>query len=513
MQTFSYATKDGKLKNFEASNENDALSRLSGFGDSAKNSGVMKARTLPQPKKNILAAQTLGTTNDTPKTTYSAFNPITNAQAEQDRILAQQQARAERNASQEINEDDIYRDQLAMFQKEIDATNQIYAQMMADQKIEGRGNLGSAGAIQARSGLLGSDFASGQNAEVTKQNREAESLISAQQGAAIAQIMGMARRSAVEEIARKRQAQQQGLQDYITYLGQSNERRASKVNALRDQLLQQGVKLEDIDPSTLNKILKDFGITKDEVALAYADEEVRRAQEAEVKRIEAEDKAFDRRIKSRQSLSPGEQIYEINPETGQMEVVASRPAAPSSLPRPVGPLPSYDFDTSGNYIGNDARYKGLTRELIQDQQQNAAKDRGVVNNSYARIQGVLDKYGVKSVDKLSKADVTQFSDADAETVAKALSAMQSPAVSRAGGNIPNSLKADNIPEWTAQFTNELLTGGDDYLPENLIGGIQTAKTLYDQANEIEKAQQTKNTLTTSSGNTYVLPNEDDEDEE
>jgi len=458
MNTYSYATKDGKLKNFEAANENDALARVSSFGDSAKNSGVMAARTLPQPKKNVLAAQTLGTTNDTPATTYSAFTPISNAQAEQDAILAQQQAAAAANATQEIDEDAIYRDQLAMFQKEIDATNQIYAQMMSDQKIVGRGNLGSAGAIQARSGLLGSDFASGQNAEVQRQNKEAEGLVAAQQAAAIAQIQGLARRSAVEEIERKRQAQQQGLQDYITYLGQSNERRASKVNALRDQLLQQGVKLEDIDPSQLNKILKDFGITKDEVAIAYADEEVRRAQEAEKARIEAEDKAFERSIKSRFSLSPGETQYGLDAK-GNVVALASRPVASTPIDAgQYGPSGQIEFDSKGAYIGNDPTFIGRTKAEVDS-------TRASRSGIYATLSGYTAKDGTNLGDKwlagtLSKSDIQKLSDSDVKSIVTAKAQIDEPGknINLTDAEVQRQVNASGLGGWVEQEYDKLFSG-------------------------------------------------------
>ena len=89
-----------------------------------------------------------------------------------DTALEGQTARAERSANQKISQRDIFNSQLNLYQGQIDATNQIYAQKLGEAKTQGVSNLGSGRAIQARSGLLGSDFASSQNADITAQNTE-----------------------------------------------------------------------------------------------------------------------------------------------------------------------------------------------------------------------------------------------------------------------------------------------------------------------------------------------------
>lgn len=175
----------------------------------------------------------------------------------------------ESNANQTVDEGSIYSNQLRQFQSEIDATNKIYAQKLADQKQVGLGNLGSSRSIQARSGLLGSDFGASQTSGVQSQNTAQEDLVRQENSQKVLEILGKARKGAADEVAAKRAAKEAGLKDYLDFLGKASERKATKSTALAQQFIDQGIDPKDIDPAELNNIAKEHGFSTAEVISSY----------------------------------------------------------------------------------------------------------------------------------------------------------------------------------------------------------------------------------------------------
>lgn len=171
-----------------------------------------------------------------------------------------------------IDENQVYQNSLQRFQKEIDATNQIYAQKLAQQKQIGLGNLGSSTAISARAGALGSPIGEAQFQNVQKQNQDAESLVMAEQSAAINAILGKARKDGTDEIAAKRAAKNAGVKDYLTFLKDATTRRTDNVNKLAKALIAQGVDIKTIDPTQLAELAKNYGVGTNDITSAYATE-------------------------------------------------------------------------------------------------------------------------------------------------------------------------------------------------------------------------------------------------
>lgn len=89
------------------------------------------------------------------------------ATAARDRALGQGESEYQKFAreyyggldtNQNVDDQDFYNAELGRMQGSIDAINQIYDQMVGDVKYQGEGRLGQTRALNARSGLLGSDF-------------------------------------------------------------------------------------------------------------------------------------------------------------------------------------------------------------------------------------------------------------------------------------------------------------------------------------------------------------------
>lgn len=245
----------------------------------------------------------------TPATAYktATIGPNTNYAA--DRTYNYLLNRSKKGALASIySPEQAYQNKLKQYQQEIDATNKIYGQILADTQQQGLGRLGSGTAIQARSGLLGSDFGASQTNSINKANLDQENLVRQEQSAKIASIMGLARSEAVKELADKRAAQKQSAEDYLSYLSGAEERKAGKLSKIAGLLIQQGVSPKEIDPLQLKKIAKDYGVSVEDITTGY--QTLKSEQEAAQAEAEAKG-AFN--------LSEGQARYDA-----QGNLIASR---------------------------------------------------------------------------------------------------------------------------------------------------------------------------------------------
>ena len=125
-----------------------------------------------------------------------------------------------------INEQQIRDNTMAKFQAEIDALNRYYAEQKASrfrsEERLGEQRLGTGAAIQARRGLIGSDFGAAQTDKInmgTEENKRAiEATIEAERLAQIQEILGQARTMSDKEIADKEAARKAGATEYINFL-------------------------------------------------------------------------------------------------------------------------------------------------------------------------------------------------------------------------------------------------------------------------------------------------------
>jgi hypothetical protein len=198
----------------------------------------------------------------------------------------------------------IQREQMRLFQKEIDATNQIYDQMVSQARLEGQGRLGSQAAMGARAGLLGSDFQGAAEAGLQAETRGITSGLNAERSAKIAVIMGKGRQAAVDEIAAKNKANREGADAKIKFMQEKQDRKTRNLNMLAKSLVEQS-----IDPTTLSEeelagIAASYGTTVEDINASYTSAKV--AADANV-----EDNTF--------TLSEGQARYDADGN-----VIASR---------------------------------------------------------------------------------------------------------------------------------------------------------------------------------------------
>lgn len=219
--------------------------------------------------------------------------------------------------NQENNEDAIRSRIRNQFQGEIDATNSIFAEKLAEARRQGLGRLGSGRAIQARSGLLGSDFGATQTKKINDANVAEEALVLAEQNAKIAEIMGKASSISSTEIAAKRAAAAQGAEKYIEHLKTAAETKKSNLAALSQSFIDQNVSPDALTPEQLGELALKYGTSPENIKAGYAG--------AKKAADEAKAKADAQAIKDRSfNIGEGEDQYVFDPATNTYKKIASK---------------------------------------------------------------------------------------------------------------------------------------------------------------------------------------------
>jgi len=173
------------------------------------------------------------------------------------------------SAPEEVDEAAIRRQQLKLHQAEIDATNQVYDQLLNEARLEGQGRLGSQRAGAARGGLLGSDFAGAQKDKTQKFNTDITRGIQAERMASIGAIMGEVRSSVRDEIALKNEAKAAGAEEYSNYLSSRAERKTNYTARIAQGLLTQGQDIAGYSDEELDELGKDLGIKAKAIRESY----------------------------------------------------------------------------------------------------------------------------------------------------------------------------------------------------------------------------------------------------
>ena len=224
-----------------------------------------------------------------------------------------------------------YSQQLALHQAEIDAANRVYNDMLAKTRVENMNRTGSAGARQARGGLLGSERGAAIDTQTQQFNLGEEQAVENQRMAAISAIMGKARGDAAQEIKDKQAAKKEGYDSYISFVGATETRNKSKLSGLAAQLLASGVDINTLSSKEIADIAKSYGVDKTDVISAYTTAK----KEQDKTTLETEKTKSEITKNQGQTLSEGQNYVQYNPTTGKFETVASGSPKPGEAQKIV----------------------------------------------------------------------------------------------------------------------------------------------------------------------------------
>lgn len=222
-------------------------------------------------------------------------------------------------ASKGVTEAKSRSDALAAMQAQIDATNNYYADQLRQAQIKGQGVLGSAGAIQARRGLLGSDFGAAQTDAVNNSNQQVYNSIENEKRLKIQELLSAAEQSGTARYQEERAAIESGLKSRLEFLKGAEERRKQGAESAASQILASGYLPKDMTPQQLAAYAKGYGTTESAIKDAFEMSTYRANQEEQKRQDEIADALAKKGI---QDISKGSTGYAYNPVTKKYELVA-----------------------------------------------------------------------------------------------------------------------------------------------------------------------------------------------
>ena len=165
-----------------------------------------------------------------------------------------------------IDEDAIRRSTTEKFQSEIDALNKVFNEKKRIEGIAGEGRLGETGAIQARRGLLGSDFGASLTEGQRSENVAKQNVISADRTAQLQAIQRDIRNSVDAEVKAKEQAKKLGSSNYLAFLRDTGTRKKQFVSDAVKNVIARAVVPTEAD---FNSLAEQLGVSVDDVKADY----------------------------------------------------------------------------------------------------------------------------------------------------------------------------------------------------------------------------------------------------
>ncbi len=232
------------------------------------NNGVTTTKSAPADSSGLKADAT------TVADAYKKFNA--NAGDLQNSIEASAKYQAEQLAKKSktpIDEEAVRRSFVARMQGSIDAINNTYATILANAKVQSANNAGIGRAVNARSGLLGSDFGNASDANIATANNNNENAVENERLGKIAMILADANKSADAEITNRRAEQDKASKDLMDNLLTRETRTAGTASKLAKALLAQGFKgINELSPDDVKKIEADYGVDLATLTSAFSNE-------------------------------------------------------------------------------------------------------------------------------------------------------------------------------------------------------------------------------------------------
>ena len=230
----------------------------------------------------------------------------------------ERQAELAKIASREtIDEDQLRTDTEDKFQSEIDAINRMYAEKMAAAELDAEGRLGSTGAIQARRGLLGSDFGATQKTRIISANQAIFDTIDAQKTNELVGVYKEIEDDIASELLLQEEAIEQGGVDYLAYLTGQDTRRAENINKTIANMINREVEpTEELYIDLASKL----GTTVENLKAIYEENKIAYDKTAEIDKLAEEQVGRIARQEEADILQTEAETDKIGVETAETAV-------------------------------------------------------------------------------------------------------------------------------------------------------------------------------------------------
>lgn len=190
------------------------------------------------------------------------------------------------------------------YESQFDSLRLVAAQKIADERKMGEGRLGSARALQARSGVLGSNFAGAENDEINRDTQDIVNSVNAETEAKIAYLMGESEKDYSAQLAKATEAKRQGAEAYLEYLKTRDSERSTKASNLAKLFATQGIDPATLTSDDIKKLETTYGVDLGSFKTMVID----------AKNQINKDAFFE--------LSDGESKYVYDPVTGEAKLIA-----------------------------------------------------------------------------------------------------------------------------------------------------------------------------------------------
>lgn len=164
----------------------------------------------------------------------------------------------------DVNPDTIYQNKLKEYQAQIDSINNVYADQLAQARVQGQGRIESRQFAQGRAGQIGSGTGEAGINAVQDANRQIENSIMAEKANAIASIYGKVRAGAAEDLAAKTKAKKEGADAILAEGIAKKERRAKRLKDTIAGLISQNVDISEMTDEEIKSYIDGLGTTDDE---------------------------------------------------------------------------------------------------------------------------------------------------------------------------------------------------------------------------------------------------------
>jgi hypothetical protein len=200
--------------------------------------------------------------NPSSQTLAEILRKMINPNADEiDNVVNQRVSKYKSESEKDIDENAIRKSFKDRIQGSIDAINQTYASMLGNAQIRGRNNQGVSRAINARSGLLGSDFALADEMNLNRANQDVENSIEAERLGLVQRLLMDAEGKADTSIKEARQSKMDAMDKLMESITTRDTRSAGKASKLAQYLVVSGVKSADeITDSDLATIRDTYGV-------------------------------------------------------------------------------------------------------------------------------------------------------------------------------------------------------------------------------------------------------------
>ncbi len=258
-----------------------------------------------------------------------------------------------------VDENSIREQTRQRMQTQIDAINANYANLISREQVAGEDRSGQTRAINARSGLMGSDFGAAQQEKTTQLNQQQVKALQDEQTLKLQSVLtNIEDRASAEIQAKKNEA----LQKYQMDMGQYEKAQEAARSDLKT-LAAAGVDLGKLNPAQKAALLKQSGYDESFGELVY------NAMKPKPKQI---DYKFEK-------LADGKgMFYGVDPETGELKRVDVSIDLPPDWQVQIAP--------DGTVIGFD---KNTGEARVLSEQGQFAKPEDPLDQEYKRAQ--IDK--------------------------------------------------------------------------------------------------------------------------